>query len=260
MSTAALIRHQFRFDQKRFWRDPAGLFYAIGFPLVFLLIFLGALGASDEIAHIAGHAVVGKYYYVPAIMTLTVISVAFVNMAVSLTAARERGTLKRVRGTRLPPWVFMAGRIATALAVTAGTVVLVAVVARVAYGVSIPTSTLVAGVLTLVIGTAAFCALAFAATAVLPTANSAAALTMTSAWILYFLSGLLAREDNIPDTLRTIAGLFPVKPLFEALVVVYDPATAGAGFFWRDIAVLAAWGIGGLLVGLRFFRWTPSTG
>ena len=34
---------------------------------------------------------------------MTVISVAFVNLAVSLTAARERGTLKRVRGTRLPP-------------------------------------------------------------------------------------------------------------------------------------------------------------
>jgi ABC-2 type transport system permease protein len=260
MSTAALIRHQFSFDQKRFWRDPAGLFYAIGFPLIFLVNFLGALGGNDEIGHIAGHAVVGKYYYVPAIPAMTVISVAFVNMAVSLTAARERGTLKRVRGTRLPPWVFMAGRIATALAVTAGTVVLVTVVARLAYGVSIPTSTLVAGALTLVVGTAAFCALAFAATVHLAERELRRAVTMTSTLVLYFLSGLFAREDNIPDTMRTIAGLFPVKPLFEALVVVYDPATAGAGFFWRDIAVLAAWGIGGLFIGLRFFRWIPSTG
>jgi hypothetical protein len=36
MRTVVLVRHQFRFDQKRFWRYPAGLFYAIGFPLVFL--------------------------------------------------------------------------------------------------------------------------------------------------------------------------------------------------------------------------------
>jgi ABC-2 type transport system permease protein len=202
----------------------------------------------------------GKFYYVPAIMAMTVVSVAFVNLAVALVSARERGTLKRVRGTRLPPWVFMAARIGTAIAVTSGTVVLVAVAARVAYGVSVPISTLAAGVLTLVVGTAAFCALAFAATAILPTANFAAAVTMTSTLVLYFLSGLFAREDNIPDTMRTIAGLFPVKPLFEALVVVYDPATAGAGFFWRDLAVLAAWGVGGLILGLRFFRWTPSTG
>lgn len=68
-----------------------------------------------------------------------------------------------------------------------------------------------------------------------------------------------AREDNIPDTLRTIAGVFPVKRLFSALVIAYDPATTGAGFAWADIGVLAAWDIGGLIVALRFFRWTPST-
>ena len=260
MSTGALIYHQFRFDQKRFWRDPAGLFYAIGFPLIFLVNFLTLLGGSDEVGHITGHAVVGKYYYLPAILTMAVVSVAFVNLAVSLTAARERGTLKRVRGTRLPPWVFLAGRVATAIAVTAGTVVLVALVARLAYGVSLPSSTLAAGVLTLVVATATFCALAFAATAILPSASVAAAVTMTATLVLYFLSGLFAREDNIPDTARAIAGLFPVKPLFEALVVAYDPATAGTGFFWRDIAVLAAWGIAGLILGVRFFRWTPSTG
>jgi ABC-2 type transport system permease protein len=94
----------------------------------------------------------------------------------------------------------------------------------------------------------------------LPSANFAAAVTMTSTLVLYFLSGLFAPRRHIPDTMHTIAGLFPVKPLFEAFVVVYDPATAGAGFFWRDIAVLAAWGIGGLLLGLRFFRWMSSSG
>jgi ABC-2 type transport system permease protein len=259
MSTPALLAHQFRFDQKRFWRDPAGLFYAIGFPLIFLLNFLGALGGSNEIGHIAGHALVGKYYYVPAILTMTIISVAFVNLAVSLTAARERGTLKRIRGTRLPPWVFLAGRIATAITVTAGTVLLVAIVARLAYGVSIPTTTLAAGLLTLVVGTAAFCALAFAATAILPTANFAAAVTMTATLVLYFLSGLFAREDTIPGTIRTIASVFPVKRLFEALVVAYDPATSGGGFTWTNLAVLAAWGIVGLILALRFFRWTPSS-
>ncbi len=153
----------------------------------------------------------------------------------------------------------MAARIATAITVIVGSVVVVAVVARLAYGVSIPTSTLAAAVVTLVLGTAAFCALAFAATAVLPSANFAAAVTMTVTLVLYFLSGLFAREDNIPDALRTVAGWLPVKALFEALVIAYDPPT-GAGFSWTDLGVLAAWLVGGLAVALRFFRWTPSTG
>jgi hypothetical protein len=91
---------------------------------------------GEETAHIAGHTVQSKTYYVDAMIAMSVISVAFVNLAVSLTAARERGTLKRIRGTRLSPWVFIAGRIATALAVTAATGVLVAIVAEIASGVS----------------------------------------------------------------------------------------------------------------------------
>jgi ABC-2 type transport system permease protein len=260
MTTPALIYHQFRFDQKRFWRDPAGLFYAIGFPLVFLAVFLGALGNNNETAHIAGHTVSSKIYYVPGIMAMTVVSVAFASLAISLTAARERGTLKRVRGTRLPPWVFMAGRIATAVAVTAGTVMLVAVTARLVYDVPIPVSTLGAGLVMLLVAAAAFCALGFAITTVLPSANTAAAVTMTGSWLLYFISGLFAREDNIPDTLRTIAGLFPIKRLFQALVVAYDPATTGVGFAWTELGVLAAWGVGALVIALRLFRWTPTTG
>jgi hypothetical protein len=63
---------------------------------------------------------------------------------------------------------------------------------------------------------------------------------MTTTLVLYFLSGLFAREDVILDTPRTIAGLFPVKQLVEALVVAYDPATTGTGLAWTDIAVLAA--------------------
>jgi ABC-2 type transport system permease protein len=254
----ALVRHQFRFDRKRFWRDPAGLFYAIGFPLIFLVNFLGVLGGNEETAHIAGHAVSSKYYYVAAIITLTVISVGFVNLAISLTAARERGTLKRVRGTRLPPWVFMAARIGTAISVITGTVLLVALVSRIFYDVSIPTSTLAAALLTLCVGTAAFCALGFAITAVLPTANFAAAVTMTSTLVLYFLSGMFAREDNISPSMRMAAGLFPIKRLFEALVIAYDPATSGSGIAWADLAALAAWFTIGLALALRFFRWTGA--
>jgi len=37
-----------------------------------------------------------------------------------------------------------------------------------------------------------------------------------------------------------VAGVFPVKWLFEALVVVYDRATTGVGLSWTDIGVLAA--------------------
>jgi len=258
MSTTRLVLHQMRFDLKRFRRDPAGLFYGIGFPLIFLGVFLAI--TPEEQAHIAGRVLSNRPYYVAAIMTMTIASVTFVNLAVSLTAARERGTLKRVRGTRLPPWAFMAGRIGVSIAVTVAVVIFVALLGWAVYGVRIPSSPLIGAFLALVVAVAAFCALAFALTIAMPSASSCAAVAMTSTLVLYFLSGVFVREDNIPGSLRTFAGVFPVKRLFESLVIAFDPATTGAAVQWTDLAVVAAWGMGGVLIALRFFRWTPRNG
>lgn len=255
LSSIRLISHQMRFDLKRFRRDPAGLFYGIGFPLVFLGVFLAAV--PEEQATIAGRQMSNRPYYIAAIMTMTVVSLTFVNLAVSLTAARERGVLKRVRGTRLPPWVFMAARIGVAVAVTAAVAVFVVLLGWAVYGVGIPTTPLAGALLALLVAIASFSALAFALTRAMPSANACAAVAMTLTLVLYFLSGIFMREDNIPAWLRTVADVFPVKRLFESLVVAFDPATSGAAIRWTDLAVLAGWGVAGLLVALRSFRWTP---
>jgi len=54
-------------------------------------------------------------YYVPAIITLAVISATMQSLAMSLVIAREDGRLKRGRGTPLPAWVFIAGRVGNSI-------------------------------------------------------------------------------------------------------------------------------------------------
>ena len=49
------------------------------------------------------------------------------------------GLLKRVRGTPLPAWVFIAGRIGNSIVVSVLMLVLLGVIGRVVYGVAIPT-------------------------------------------------------------------------------------------------------------------------
>jgi ABC-2 type transport system permease protein len=41
------------------------------------------------------------------------------------------------------------------------------------------------------------------------------------------------------------------------MFTAWDPNTTGAGFEWGHLAVLVAWGIFGLLIAVRFFRWEP---
>ena len=38
---------------------------------------------------------------------------------------------------------------------------------------------------------------------------------------------------------------------------IWNPVTPGNGFYWGDLAVIAAWGVAGVLVAVRFFTWEP---
>ncbi len=254
MTRLQLLLHQYRYDQKTFWREPAAVFFTVALPLIFLFLFVSIFG--NEPVEVEGHTVKGATYYVPGIITLALLSASTVNLAISLTTLRERGVLKRVRGTPLPPWVFMAGRILTASAVSVLLVVVVTLLGRLVYGVELPGRTLPGVALTVLVGTASLCTLGFALTAMIPSENAAPAVTNAIVLPLYFISGIFIPTEEIPEAMQTVAGLFPVKHLFDALLHAFDPSTAGPGIRGGDLLVLVAWGLVGVVVATRTFRWT----
>jgi len=254
MSGAGLALHQFRFDQKTFWRNPASVFFTVMFPVMFLVIFDLVFGGSDRIKELGVDV---STYYVPAILTLAVVSATFQNLAMSVTIDREFGILKRGRGTPLPDWVFFAGRIGNSLVVSIVMLVLLVAIGRLAYGVEIPWGHLPAVLVTLAVGAAAFCCLGLALTGFIPSQSAAAPITNIAIFPLYFLSGVFIPESEIPDGVLHVADAFPVRHFFEAFFAAWDPATAGAGFEWGNLAVVAAWGVAGFALASRTFRWTP---
>ena len=254
MSGAALVWHQFRYDQRVFWRSPASVFFTVMLPLIFLLIFSSIFG-DDTIEARGGLSV--STYYVPGILTLAVVSATLVSLAIALTEARESGRLKRVRSTPLPVWAFVGGRVGNAIVTSLVMVVLVTAIGHVLYDVPIPDKTIPALLVTLLVGAFAFSCLGFALTAAIPSEEAAPAITNFTVLPLYFLSGVFIPETEIPDGVLKVADLFPIRHFFEALLAVYDPATAGAGFQWGHLAIVALWGCAGLALAARFFRWTP---
>lgn len=253
MSAAALVAHQFRFDQKVFWRNPASVFFTVLFPLIFLFIFVGIFG-NDEIE---GAGVNTATYYVPAIFTLAVISATAQSLAIRLTGDREGGLLKRVRGTPLPPWVFIAGRVGNALVVSVLMIVLVGGIGWLVWDVEVPTSTLPAVALTLAVGAFTFSCIGFALAALIPSEDAAPAIANAALLPLYFISGIFIPESEIPAGVLSLADLFPVRHFFEAFFTAWDPSTTGSGLELGDLAVVAAWGIVALLGAVLFFRWEP---
>lgn len=254
MNSIRLVLHEFRFTQKVFWRNPASVFFTALLPVIFLLIFATIFG-NDKIETLDNLPT--TTYYVPAIVTLAVVSATMVSLAMNLTIAREAGLLKRGRGTPLPSWVFIAGRVGNAIVISVLMVVVITVIGHVLYDAPIPWDRLPALITTLLIGAASFCCLGIAMTAIIPSREAAPAITNLITLPLYFLSGIFIPENEIPDGVLSFANHFPIRDFFEAFFAAYNPNTVGSGFEWGDLAVVAIWGVAGLLLSIRFFRWTP---
>ncbi|MGI9119949.1 MAG: ABC transporter permease [Acidimicrobiales bacterium] len=252
MSDLSLVVHQSRYEIRKFLRDPASTFFTLALPVVFLVLFVTIFGNQTLESGIETST-----YYVPGLVALAVISATFVNLSITLTQQRESGVLKRLRGTPLPPWVFIAGRVATAVALGLVMAVLLVTLGRVLYGVAVPGSTIVGFVVAIVVGAATFSALGIAITALIPTEAAGPAVANAITLPLFFISGIFVPAEVIPKWLLSIAGVFPVKPFSDALLTAFNPATTGAGIAWGDLAVLGAWGLVGVVVAYRAFRWAP---
>jgi ABC-2 type transport system permease protein len=256
MNGLTLVGHQFRYDQKAFWRNPAAVFFTVMFPVIVFLIL--AVVFNGETVDVRG-GVEATTYYVPAIMSLAIISATMQTLAMTLVIAREDGRLKRGRGTPMPPWVFIAGRVGNSIVVALMMLALLAAIGGVLYGVDVPWDRLPAILLTLVIGAASFCCLGIALTAAIPSQDAAAAIVNAFLLPLYFLSGVFIPEDQLPNGVITFADLFPVRHFFDAFFDAYVPA-GGPAVSWDNLAVVALWGVAGLLLAIKFFRWTPRSG
>lgn len=255
MSNLGLALRQVAFENRAFWRNPAAAFFTVVLPLLFLVLFNAIFGNNTIM--IEGKPAETSVFYVPAIAALSAISACFTNNGMTVTISRDLGVLKRMRGTPLPAWAFIFGRVVHSIFVAALLVAIVTIAGQVLYGVDAPTETLGAYVLTVAIAAPAFCALGLAVTAIIPNSDAAPAVVNGVILPLLFISDVFIPPQNTPEWLDVVANIFPVLHFSEALQAAYNPFETGAGFEWVNLAVIAAWGAIGALLALRFFTWDP---
>ncbi|MEJ7893401.1 MAG: ABC transporter permease [Solirubrobacteraceae bacterium] len=255
MSGARLAASQAAYHARALLRNPAVVFFSLVLPVLFLLIFATIFG--NETLDSRG-GIKQSTLYVPGLIALGIVSTTFVNLAIGLTVERENRTLKRLRGTPLPMPAFIAGRVATATVLALALTLILLVIGSLAYGVTLPGATIPAAVVTVVVGVAALSCLGFAFTSVVPNEDAAPAVINAVVLPLYFISGVFFPTDEAPRWLNDVASVFPVKHLAEALFTAFDPRTSGAGFEWGHLGIVALWGVAGLVLATRSFRWTPK--
>lgn len=257
MSSLRLALRQVRYTNIAFWRNPASVFFTFAFPLMFLVIFTALLG-SGRVEVRRGVFIDQASYYVAAMAAFSVITACFTNLGMSITFQRDAGTLKRTRGTPLPALSYIAGRVLHAVAIAAMLVVLTAAFGIAFYGAEAPGGALLLRfVVVVLVGGFSFAALGLAITPIVPNADAAPAIVNAIILPLLFLSGIfIPIEANAPGWVRLVGSWFPVKHFTDAMRAGFYGAPFT--FEWRDVAVVAAWGLLAVAVAARTFRWEPG--
>jgi ABC-2 type transport system permease protein len=230
-----LVLHQVRYEQKSYWRNPAGMFFTIGLPVLMLAIFSSLNDQSFDRRFVSG------------MLTFGIMNTAYGNLAARLVFRRETGLLKRAKATPVGPGTLVAGMVVSAVLITAVVTVVVLGVGRVGFDVPLPTDWLRL-VVVLLVGAAAFAAVGIAVAGVVPNVEAADPIAFATILPLQFISGIFQPVPS-GSFLDRVASAFPVQHLYRAAL---DGDDLG-----RHLVVVALWGVVGALVAVRNFRWEP---
>jgi ABC-2 type transport system permease protein len=243
-----LFAHELRNQQRLFWRNrEAAVFVFVFPPMLFLL--LGAVYNGTIAGFRAADALlVGMIGYGCA-------NTAFAGLAITLVIRRESGLLKRVRGTPLTPRTYLVALLASTSIVFALQTALTLLLGVLLYDAQGPRNWpgLVAAVL---VGVACFAGMGFGIASVIRSGEGSSAVVNLIVLPMAFLSGAFGPTRSYPDVLQAIADVLPLTYLIAILRDVYLRGES----FGNDlgaIAILAAWGLAGLLVAWRRFGWEP---
>jgi ABC-2 type transport system permease protein len=254
MSDARLAARQVRYTNKAFWRNPASAGFTFAFPLMFLVIFTALFG--NDTVTVFGREVTTSTFYVSAIAAFSIITATYTNLAMSVTFLRDAGILKRVRGTPLPAWAYLFGRIAHAILIALLLVAIVTAFGAAFYDAEVPTRTLPAFLATIAVGAGSFAALGLALTAVIPNADAAPAVVNFSILPLLFISDIFIPIQDPNAWYVQVSRIFPVRHFADAMKAAYF-SPSGSGFRGEDLLVIGLWGLAGVLLAIRYFSWEP---
>jgi ABC-2 type transport system permease protein len=246
-----LFVHQFRAEQKLFWRSSELAFFTFLLPIIFLFL-LGYAYGDEEIDGVRG------YNFLLAGMLGYGVAATSSGLAIILVLRREAGTLKRLRATPLPPATYVAAALGSIIFVFVIEAVILVVLARVFFDVPVP-DRIVSLALAVLFGASAFAAMGVALTTAIRSADGASAVINAVFLPLTFISGSFFSPDSFPSVLQAVAEALPLK---HFIVLVRDIVVEGKEIwsFPTELVVVAAWGVTCAIVAARRFRWEPREG
>ena len=237
---------QYRLERRMFWRNPSAAFFNFLLPLLFLAGAGAILSGNHHDLNLL----------IPSIAGMAVMATTFTALAYNIVFLRERGVLKRIRGTPLPTISYFGGVAANAVTNTALQIAIIVFAGRIFFGIGWPKDWPELIVFT-VAGVVSLAALGVAFAHVIPNFESTAAYVNAVFLPVVFISFFVFDSHSAPGFLRNIAEALPLKPLMDGLSGALVTGS-GLGDHLDALAVIALWGAFGLYLAVRGFSWGES--
>ena len=237
------VWRQYRLERRMFWRNPSAAFFGFLLPLLLLAIFGAVFSSRQEDLDVI----------VPGIAGLSVMSATFTSLAYNLTTLRERGILKRLRGTPLPPSAYLAGLAGNAVANAVLQLALVIVAGHIVFGVAWPTEW---GALLVfaAVGVVCFASLGVALSHAIPNPEAAPAWVNAVFLPQILIAGVFYDEKDAPQFIRDIAEVLPLKHLIDGFSGAMVKGE-GLADHMTALLVLGVWTVIGVAIAVRGFSW-----
>ena len=259
------LLHQVAAEVKLFWRSRQAIYLNFFVPMLgmALFVYLNREGMLDRFfglvarslgGHMEGVSKISPMAFMTVgLITYCIITSAFEGMVPSLVRQRDAGILKRLGGTPLPKWAFLAAK-----ALNASFLVLIEVALIVAVGL-VSSDIVVAGswwLLTtmLLLGTFTLAALGFILSNLTSSPDGAVVAVHAIYIPMLLLCGAFYPVEALPKALQLAAKVFPLTYFagpFRSIMVEGTGLAANAG----NLATLLVWMVVGWIVALKTFRW-----
>lgn len=242
-------------ELKVWLRDPTTVFFALVFPTM-LLLGLGLAIPSFQEPMIDApppwNEAPGITSYLPTVVALAVGTIALTTMPVQFAALREKGILKRLSTTPMPPQNLIGAHMVinmVALIVSAGVAV---VSAMVVLGVPFAADPLVV-LLVLVLSTTAMFSLGLLVAARAEKGTTASGLGMLIYFPSLMFSGVWVPLPIMPEWMQNIGLYLPLGASAQGLTIGWF---GNEGFPLAQVLVLVAWTLVLFPLGVKLFRWS----
>jgi ABC-2 type transport system permease protein len=244
-------------ELKQFFRQRDSVVFTFAFPVILLFIFGSVF--SDDLAP----GVSFTQYFAAGMVASGVMLSSFQSLAIGIAVERDEGSLKRLRGTPMPPAAFFLGKIGLVLVTSLVQTAILLAVGALLFGLDLPgeADRWLRFAWIFVLGTAAGTALGITFSSVPRSSRSAAAVVSPVVIVLQFISGVFFVYSELPTWMQNVAQVFPLKWLAQGMRSVFLPesfASQEVGGSWQlpaTAVVLTLWLVVGLLLALRTFRW-----